>query len=931
MNSDKLETRCELANMNFRITTLLFALLLTTLWIFGLMISHRKREVDQAAIVPSLQSIDAKVDKVVIKNADAKDNEPAELEFVNIGDHWFLKKDGQQMRVEDHRINEMVRSIKDARADESADLSRELSHYGLVQPRLTVLLSGKVKDDAKEWKFFVGKESPEQPTPNFYYVNSSERDQKAFAVARRPIEKLFVKDVANLRSKRLFDFVESGVTGISIQKGDKKLEIKRGEGSQWVAVEPKNLGFLGSDSAPAEDKDKMPEDKFHPKKKTEDAPATGVKALLGSVVKVTVADDNDFVPLGKALTEYDLDSKTAPMRIEIATTDDAKNPVKDTLLIGKKVANRKEPFYYARLATDDGVFMLSEKTIEPIEKALADPGKLRSLDVAVFDAKTIDFVTLQKGKEKIEFFMPVNPLDPWLMFLGTEKRKSNDTAVSNLINHLLGKKEIVEFLDLPDADKEKKLAEWGLKTPAVEVAIYANAIDRPKKDEKDEKKDAKDKKDEEGRPNLKKDLKATLKLEFGNVEKDHVFVRRTLENGTESYFKTKKEFFDKIIPAEGAELAYLATEVQTFSEGDVLWIKLVRKTDKGSETIELERHTSEGTPVWYVKDPLEPTGLKLAESKLVSQIVARLAQMNARKWVKKLDEKEDLEKFGLKNPTITVSVRAKKHPEAAATLLGMLAGPSQLAGLGSVVGHPQAVAPEVFEFGSEATDDKEKGKDKLGTYARYSGSKMLFIVPTDLPKLVKESDLRDRGFLLHTQARVIASLLGGVAADPVNALLLGSPYVTGQVHQFDPEKVKEIRLAVRTPFELRNFHFERVGKDKEKTWTDKLGIPEFQVDSEKVAQFVKDFSKLRGDRIVNLVGGPRGEHKLGPKECTVKLELVNEDGSTITLLVGTSYLTHGYYAHSSYWPETVFMIPANVIDPLLRGAAQFAKERLASN
>ena len=185
--------------MNLRTTSLLFALLLTTLWFFGLMIAQRKRETDQTAIVPSMQSGDLKVDKVLVKQAATKDKEAATYEFVNISDHWYLKEGQQKIRVEDFHIKGMIDAIKEARADESADLSKDLSHYGLNKPQVTVELSGKVKDEPKEWTFFVGKESPEQPTATFYYVNSSERSGKPFAVARRPIEKLPSREAVRTR------------------------------------------------------------------------------------------------------------------------------------------------------------------------------------------------------------------------------------------------------------------------------------------------------------------------------------------------------------------------------------------------------------------------------------------------------------------------------------------------------------------------------------------------------------------------------------------------------------------------------------------------------------------------------------------------------------------------------------------------------------
>src|SRR5262249_51294386 len=150
-------------------------------------------------------------------------------------------------------------------------------------------------------------------------------------------------------------------------------------------IEPSNLGILGQDTAaPEEDPAKDPFNKTPPKKKAEE-PASGVKALLGAVVKVTVEEEKDFVPLGKALGEYGLaDAKSAYMSIVVTTPGEGKDATKDTLLIGKQVEGRQNPGYrYARLASDDGVFMLSDKTLGPIDTALNDPGKLRSLDVAV--------------------------------------------------------------------------------------------------------------------------------------------------------------------------------------------------------------------------------------------------------------------------------------------------------------------------------------------------------------------------------------------------------------------------------------------------------------------------------------------------------------------------------------------------------------------
>ena len=128
---------------------------------------------------------------------------------------------------------------------------------------------------------------------------------------------------------------------------------------------------------------------------------------------------------------------------------------------------------------------------------------------------------------------------------------------------------------------------------------------------------------------------------------------------------------------------------------------------------------------------------------------------------------------------------------------------------------------------------------------------------------------------------------------------------------------------------MRSFDFQRDPKDK--SWFDKSNIPEFRIDPDKVTQFAKEISKLKADRFVAFVGGPRGEHKLAMKQATVKLDLTMEDGRAITLMVGANFNGQGYYAATSIWPEAVFMLSDAAVQPLLRGAPQFAKERLGAN
>jgi Domain of unknown function (DUF4340) len=952
--------------MNFRITTLLFGLLLTTLWVFGLMIAQKKSAVDQSPVVPTLASRDASVDSITIKHPESKEKDKtkkaSEFTFVNTGDRWYYKEGTQQVRVEGVRIKDMIDAVKDARPDESADLTKSLSAYGLEPPQLTVVLHGKFKDEKKDWSFFVGKESPDGAS---YYVNSNERPEKAHLVPKRAIERLFVANPNNLRAKRLFDPTEAQVKSFEIIKGSKKLEIKR-DGGAWIGVEPKHLGFLASD-APAPE-DKMPKDDIHklPEKKKEE-PTTGVRALVGNIIKVTVENDDDFVPLGGNLADYELD-KNPYMKIEISTSDDGKAVAKDTLLVGKQVPNKKDVYYYARLAADDGVFMLPAKTIAPIEKAVDDPEKLRSKDIAVFEPEKIDYFVLKQKDEEVKFAL-LDRQKNWEMFFIKEKKKegdilemkkTDDNAVESLVKHLLGKNAIVDFKDVADADMKKKLADFELEKPAVEITLYENAIEKKeeKKDDKDKKTEKKTEPDKNKLPDLKKDLKAKLKLEFGKVENDKVYVRRTLENGTTSVFEVKKEFLDKILPAGTIELSYLDTTLPPFL--DVVSVSM--RLDKG-EPLELFQHGAGGKEVWYTKDKTDPSGLKLAESAASSGLVARFAHnAKAVKWVAKIDDKTDFDKYGLKNPVATVTFRVAQPAQDLMTAMGMLGSPdvSVVAALGPVAGRHQTLAgtEEVkFELGKDVPPEpkdkdkekekekkedpfakfkeKDKDKEKPGVYARRSGTNMIFVLPNDTLKYLKDTDFRDRASTLTVQPRLVASQFGISAGNSISALLFASPYFTGQLQSLDPDKIKDVRLTVRTRFESRSFSFERAGKEKDKTWVDKLNLPDFHVDQDKVNQFVKDFAKLHAERFVAIAGGPRDEHKLGPKEMTAKIELdlVADDGkkTTVTIVIGSRYLTHGYYAHTSYWPEVVFMLPLATVDPLLNGAEHFAKERSGAN
>lgn len=981
--------------MNLRMTTLLFGFLLTMLWVFGLMVAHKKAAGDQSFVVPKL--LDAKIDKLVVKQKDG------DSEFISIDGRWFLQLGKQKVRVEGVTIENIIKAVKEAKHDETADVSKDLSVYGLDKPKITVILSGTLDKEDRTWEFYVGNESG-----GTTYVNSGDRKDRAFAVSKTSMDKLAFKDPNYFRSKRLFDFGALDVKEIAIKKADQELDLTKGEANRWTFVKPKGLGIAGFESEQEEEKKKK--DPFKDKELAP-TPTGGVKGLLDHIVNIRVDDEEHFEPLGKkSAAEYGVEAGKERMRIDVTSTHEDKKTI-ETLLIGnevfvdKKVKKGKEEitekkieYYYARLDTDDGVMKINERFLKPIMDALNDPGKIRSLDVAAFDKKLVDVVVIKQGKDEMQFFkqekaeMPnphMPPMDVgahWDMVHGKEKKKASDNAVNALVTAVLGKRGIIAFHDGTEAELKAKEAGWGLDTPVAEIAIYQNGIapeakDEPKKDDAkkdDKKKDEPKKDDAKPLPGLKKDHKPEVVLAIGKFDKerdkDIVHIRRELKDGTKTYFTMKKEFAETALPPEGVELAYLDLSTPEFAVTDVTAFRLQRTTDKGTEVIEMEARGADGKTHWYIKDRGEPTGARLADSKNTESILNMLSRLGVKKWLKTVGDKENLK------PVVTAAVTVKKNQVAAGsiTINKEAVKCSPAAGLVALSVSPfnLDLLTAGFVLGTREIDDGETvtivlgkdtdvEKDKPGAFASHSGAKAPFLAEPGLVKMILKADVRDRSAVLNTQSGLVALHAASAAASqgsvfPTNILMTAaSPYVSGIIHQIDSEKVKKVQMTVRTPYELRSFQFERAAKkeelkakeiekakddkDKDKvqekekekekaskwTWEDKSSIKEFQVDPDKVAQLVKDFAKLRTDRFVAVAGGKRTEYKLDLDKATLKLDLVLEDDkTTITVIIGTSYLNYGYFATTSQWPDTVFFVPQSLVDPILEGTRHFARERL---
>jgi hypothetical protein len=228
------------------------------------------------------------------------------------------------------------------------------------------------------------------------------------------------------------------------------------------------------------------------------------------------------------------------------------------------------------------------------------------------------------------------------------------------------------------------------------------------------------------------------------------------------------------------------------------------------------------------------------------------------------------------------------------------------------------------------------------------------LVDQKIVKDLLEADLRDRKGLLAFQANVDVAIFGSVLS-PVrhNFFLALAPLNTRRLIAFDPAKAKDISLTVRTPFEKRQFKFEKLG---DKSWKDNSpGLSEFQVDAEKITKFLEQMAGLDADRFVHIQGipvkdddkkkggkGTKGkeeakrvdllndpEFKFAADKAKVLLEITMEDKSKVTLIVGGELqkASRIWYVHSSLWPGAVFVLSENRMSLLEGSPSTFAKDR----
>lgn len=716
--------------MNFRTTYILFAVLFAFLGIMLLtqLFGTRTKEQQEFAL-PSVHDIVKPVKSDDIETVEIQRFRPKEetLRFYKDSNGTWRCKD-PEVRLVTGLVRQVIDQVMGARKDEEADLTSDLKKFGLDHPtaKVTLISAG----GAKEWWLNIGDQSPGD-TSAIVYITSSDEPKTPMAIRKTDLGSIF-KTLTEFRAKDLLAENTFDISEVKVQAGSKPpVDLEKAADGKWRFKQPA-FGEAETDAEPA----------------TPGTPPTpghigAVNDLLNAVSSLRVDNDPDFDTAGakdaelaqKGLTK----DKPELMRIEVKKqsmggfNQETKPPTTDALLIGKKVDDKGEK-YYARLESDSNIVKIPATKVTGLLKLAEDPTPLRSRDLVTADTARVDAIDVQPaGHGQLEFRKTGMP-GQWKLYEGGKPQDVDMVAVQGLLTSLTAKRVVKDFPATAKTD-----AELGFDKPTAVVSLWTDGVkkedkpaeeakkeepkdaakkDEPKKDgdKKEPEKDAK--KPESQQPALK-DPKPTIKLTFGKRDKDLVYVKReegsdvarmavpgsVLDRASEG----KLAYFDKRFPAK------------QYSEDAV---KVVLTRDGTTFEMDRTRNDKEMTP-WKLLLPKDLAG-RTVENLKIQRILNTFAHLVASKLVADKLTDNDLERFGLKNPSAKLAITTE---------------------------HDKKTEDTTYLLGKE-TDDKE------GVYAKLANQDLVFVIPKSMAESLK-GDLQDPVILTFDAAKVKGMKLTG--------------------------------------------------------------------------------------------------------------------------------------------------------------------------
>jgi hypothetical protein len=701
--------------MNLKTTYILFGLLVAVLLLFAAtqFSGCEKSGAEKEAFL--FADFHAKKSPVKTSDVDTvRIERPGDkaLVFTREKNDWRMTEP-YALRTDSYQVNRVVDEVSGAKREQS-EMTSNLDQYGLKDPSIVVTL----KKGDQEWKLNVGNETGKSGVA---YVTTGAKPNEPVAVSRSSLDAVFNK-LNDFRDKSLLSVNATNASAVELDaKGTALALEKSGEGRwrfQKPAYGPANFDSDASALPPLGGEKKV----------------GGVRDLIDDAGGLRVEANDDFVAEGVSDADlgakYGLEKgKPETLRIEVKTKPTDGEAKTEALLVGKKAPkpveekkddkkdtkkDEKKPetppeYYYVRLESENSVERVPAAKVKPLLDVIADPSALRSRDlVNVGGSSKIDAIDVLAGSN-----VKLRQVDnKWTLYHGGA-RATDDVAVRDLVEAVIGKKAVKTFVDKEDGLEFDK--------PAAVVSVWIDGVkkEEKKEDKKDEeKKDGEKKEDKKDEKKEDKDKEPTLtsdkpavKLTFGKRDRDKglVYVRR--EAGEDKSVVTVADtVLDKVT---AGPLAYLDRKLPSFAASpfdpakDVTKLTLVR----GGQTWEVAKEKAGDKDVWKIVQPQALAG-RTANELSVGDVLRDLANLRVEKFVAEKPSEADLDQlYGLKKPEVTATVTVKKEKEE---------------------------KPEewVYTFGKQSDN-------KMGVYAKSSKNDLVFLVPKAAADHIQNADLRD--------------------------------------------------------------------------------------------------------------------------------------------------------------------------------------------
>src|SRR4051794_6902217 len=106
--------------MNLRNTAILFALFLSALWVFGVMLATKQPIAEEGFLIPSLKALpEVVVDSIHVERNEDKTKDS--FSFVRDGDAWRLIVGKQSTAVETVNVKKLIERMKTAKNNPDAE------------------------------------------------------------------------------------------------------------------------------------------------------------------------------------------------------------------------------------------------------------------------------------------------------------------------------------------------------------------------------------------------------------------------------------------------------------------------------------------------------------------------------------------------------------------------------------------------------------------------------------------------------------------------------------------------------------------------------------------------------------------------------------------------------------------------------------------